>query len=135
MSTRSSISVRIGDKIKTVYCHFDGYPSHNGKILLDNYNSQELAEAIICLGDLSYLGESLECPTNHKYKTPLDGYSIFYYRDRGDEIADCEASVYSSIEQAMIKEAQEYNYLWNGEKWLVNGFDILEFMKNREIYE
>ncbi len=27
--------------IKSIYCHWDGYPSNNGKILLEHYNSQE----------------------------------------------------------------------------------------------
>jgi hypothetical protein len=58
MATRSHISVKVGNIYKTVYCHFDGYPSYNGRILLSNYNSQELAEKLINGGDMSSLHET-----------------------------------------------------------------------------
>jgi hypothetical protein len=41
MSTRSFIALEEGDKYKAIYCHWDGYPEHNGKILVANYNTQE----------------------------------------------------------------------------------------------
>lgn len=32
MSTRSQIAMLSGDdSIKSVYCHWDGYPAHNGR--------------------------------------------------------------------------------------------------------
>ena len=33
MGTRSRIGVMHGDKVKSVYCHWDGYLEHNGQIL------------------------------------------------------------------------------------------------------
>ena len=58
MGTRSSIGVMHGDKIKAVYCHWDGYLSHNGKILYEHYTSSK-ANQLVALGNLSSLGERL----------------------------------------------------------------------------
>ena len=119
MSTRSSISVKqLDGSIKTVYCHFDGYHSHVGKMLLEHYNSQEQANAIINLGDLSSLSESVECPPNHSYNNQIERYSVFYGRDRGEK--DINAREYSSFEDAMLRDSQEFDYYWDGSQWLVD---------------
>lgn len=41
MSTNSTISLFLEDqnKFMTVYCHSDGYLSHNGKILKEHYTT------------------------------------------------------------------------------------------------
>ena len=119
MSTRSSISVKqLDGSIKTVYCHFDGYHSHVGKMLLKHYNSQEQANAIVNLGDLSALHESIECPQNHSYDEQITGYSVFYGRDRGEK--DINAREYASFEKAMLRDSQEFDYYWDGSQWLVD---------------
>ena len=90
MGTRSSITAKCEDgKFKTIYCHWDGYPSHNGKILLEDFQDQAKIEAMIELGDMSSLGRSIECPEGHSYDDPAEGHSVFYTRDRGEEGVDC----------------------------------------------
>ena len=60
MSTRSYICVKQDDgSYKGVYCHWDGYLTYNGAMLLDHYNNRERADALIALGDLSLLCEKL----------------------------------------------------------------------------
>jgi len=54
MATRSRIGVMHGDIVKSIYCHWDGYLEHNGKILLEHYNSAK-ANELVSLGDLSSL--------------------------------------------------------------------------------
>jgi hypothetical protein len=39
MGTRSRIGVMHGDKVKSIYCHWDGYLEHNGAILQEHYDS------------------------------------------------------------------------------------------------
>ena len=40
MATRSLIGIKLEDNIvKTIYCHWDGYPAHAGKLLVDNYST------------------------------------------------------------------------------------------------
>ena len=73
MSTRSDIIVQRADgKWHRIYCHSDGYLSHNGQILFDHYNSQAKAESLVQLGDLSLLGPEIGV------KHPFEGPSIFY---------------------------------------------------------
>jgi len=57
MATRSTIAIRNADNTVTaIYCHWDGYLSYNGKILFENYNTEEKVRELIALGDLSVLG-------------------------------------------------------------------------------
>ena len=39
MGTHSRIGVMHGDKVKSVYCHWDGYLEHNGQVLEQYYDS------------------------------------------------------------------------------------------------
>ena len=47
MATRSCIGIKHGDVIKSVYCHWDGYLDHNGKILLENYKDPFKVQLLI----------------------------------------------------------------------------------------
>ena len=60
MSTRSYIMLQDGDVLKGIYCHNDGYLSHNGVILQKAYQDLDKVKKLISLGDLSALGENLE---------------------------------------------------------------------------
>ena len=60
MSTPSFIGILYEEGInKFVYCHSDGYPSYLGKMLLEHYNTPELATALVDLGSLSMVRERL----------------------------------------------------------------------------
>ena len=47
MSTRAAIGYAVGQKIFTIYSHYDGYPSHVGKILQEYYASADKAEQLV----------------------------------------------------------------------------------------
>ena len=70
MATRSNIGIKADGGYRFIYSHWDGYPSNNGDILLNNYTTDEAVNDLITGGDISSLGDNLE-------KT------IFYARDRG----------------------------------------------------
>lgn len=55
MATRSRIAIRIGDKVHSIYCHWDGYPEGVGNELITRFNSRELAEGLVELGNRSWL--------------------------------------------------------------------------------
>ena len=56
MGTRSRIGLALGpDQIVSVYCHYDGYIQHNGRKLVEHYNTKELVEDLINGGDMSSL--------------------------------------------------------------------------------
>lgn len=114
MGTRSTITVHCLDgKYRSVYCHWDGYLKHNGRMLLEHYNTQEKAEALVALGDMSSLDISIEKPSGHTFDNPTNGYTVFYGRDRGETGVEC--SVSDTLYGRRSKE--EYNYVWENGKW------------------
>jgi hypothetical protein len=120
MGTRSRIGYETPDgSIESVYCHWDGYPSHNGTILLENYNGLDLVKALVALGDISSLGKSIEKPAGHTFDTPVDGYTVFYNRDRGETDVGSQSATNRKDYVALAKKCGgEYAYIFtkNG-KW------------------
>ena len=56
MGTRSRIGIALGlNKIVSVYCHYDGYVEHNGRKLLEFYNTADAVHDLINGGDMSSL--------------------------------------------------------------------------------
>jgi hypothetical protein len=116
MATRSTISVQDNDgKIKTIYCHWDGYPSNNGRLLLENYDSIDKVNDLISLGDISSLREKpFPNPTKpHSFDIPQADVVIAYHRDRNEELCIDEYSTKEEI------RGEEYDYIFIGEKWYV----------------
>ena len=128
MATRSTITVvNPDDTVSQIYCHFDGYPAHNGVLLKEFYNTLELAQELVSLGDLSVLAERIHPEGDHTFEAPEDGTCVFYGRDRGE--SDTEPSHYPNFEMYRLSgDSQEYNYiLRNDGKWYVrSGRDFVE---------
>ena len=61
MSTHANIALlKPNGDIRSIYCHYDGYPQYVGQILQEHYNNQERVEQLIALGNIEALGEKLE---------------------------------------------------------------------------
>lgn len=61
MATRSMIAMTQQDgTIRSIYCHWDGYPAHNGAILHQFYNHEALVTELLDDGDLSTLAPTIE---------------------------------------------------------------------------
>lgn len=117
MSTNSTIAVQLDNgSIKQVYCHWDGYLDHNGKLLVENYNSQELAESLVELGNISSLDRVITPAGLHSYKSPENGVTVFYARDRGDDFIEPETFV-DYNDYINRGTSQEYNYLFRNGCW------------------
>ncbi len=118
MATRSNIAMKTKEgKIVSVYCHWDGYVANNGRILLENYADISKIEALVALGSISSLGEAIgEQQDFDDRSTQKDNWTLFYSRDRGEELSIQE---YDDI-PSWIADMEEYAYLWNGTEWLVN---------------
>jgi hypothetical protein len=118
MATRSNIAMKTKEgKIVSVYCHWDGYVANNGKILLENYADVDKIEALVALGSISSLGTVIgEQQDFDDRDTQKDEWTLFYSRDRGEELSIQE---YADI-PSWINDMEEYAYLWNGQEWLVN---------------
>lgn len=125
MSTRSYIVIERKKKDGTkwyegIYCHWDGYPSWNGKILQENYQDRKLVEELISLGDVSVLKVKLY-PTagkedEHSFDHPEKDVCIFYGRDRGEEgVEPREVNLKELASDILI----EYVYIYTLDgKWM-----------------
>lgn len=79
MSTRCRIGIELPDgKVRSIYCHHDGYLSGVGKMLNDHYQTAEKVEKLMDLGDISSLSETVEA-------TYPDAYSHEDVQIREDE--------------------------------------------------
>jgi len=130
MGTRSSIAVKHGDKIKAVYCHWDGYLDHNGVILSKCYNSVK-ANNLVALGDISGLGAEIgtkhDFDNNRKECVDIDSLvavnkeTTFYGRDRGEGNTDFRVFF---DEAAWIDDMEgsgcEFFYLMDNGVWYVS---------------
>ena len=89
MATRSVIAKLDSKtkKIKAVYCHNDGYLSHNGCILDSHYQDESKVDELLKHGDLSSLGNNIGEKINWD-DFELAHYNeqcMFYNRDRGEK--------------------------------------------------
>lgn len=124
MSTRSAIGIMDNDgRIKSVYCHFDGYPEHNGVILEEYYTKREKIEALLALGSISLLDRRLEPVkgVTHNFDKRAKGVVLAYHRDRGDvyhtpDVWEDEEDYVRNVERAYWAE---YVYLWKDGWWMV----------------
>jgi len=130
MSTRSTIAFARGNGIiLQVYCHWDGYLAHNGKLLQEFYNDYALAEQLVIKGDISSLGKYITPTTDtHSWINPEEGCTVYYGRDRDEDNVNPRqfTSFRDYIENARF---EEFNYIWRTGEWFVstgNGFKALD---------
>jgi hypothetical protein len=123
MGTRSTIALEFADgTIGQVYCHWDGYLSNNGEILLASYTDPFKVRELIDLGDLSSLGAEIgvQHPFDNPgrfgdaeyeaYKTQYRNMCKFYGRDRSEE--GVEARYFKDFaDYAENHESQGYEYI------------------------
>ena len=127
MGTRSRIGVMHGDVCKSIYCHWDGYLEHNGKILLEHYDSAK-ANHLVALGDVSSLDKNIEIPegVEHTFDNPANDITTFYGRDRGE--TGCEFAVDHTFDQFLNRVdacGAEYYYIMRDGVWYVgSAYDV-----------
>lgn len=131
MATRSAIGMRtVTGQITAVYCHWDGYPSNNGRILQEHYTDPDKIVELITLGGISSLRPEIgvkhpfskfECKDGEYDEALYEDMTTFYHRDRGE---DLEVRVFNDAMDFVenFGWSVEYYYLWNGKEWLVNAY-------------
>jgi hypothetical protein len=120
MATRSFIGMtKEGTQgtleIQYIYCHWDGYPSNNGKILLEHYQDPEKIESLLKLGDISFLRPNVSPVGEHSYDSPEDDVVVAYHRDRGEELKSYVA--YSEGQFVRRGCMVDYLYLFKEGRW------------------
>jgi hypothetical protein len=149
MATRSTIALEFADgTVQQVYCHWDGYLSNNGKLLLEHYSNPFVLRELIDLGDISSLRSTVG--TKHafsQFETDMssDDYdklygemTTFYGRDRGEK--DTEAKKFADFADYVENFAhEEYAYILRKDgNWYVkqysNNFELLtaDMVEERE---
>ncbi len=121
MGTRSNIGIRNFDQ--TIICintHWDGYPKHNGTILLENYNSVAIVQQLMALGDLSVLGAKLYSDVSkpHTFVTPQPDVCVAYGRDRGED--NTQSTLFDNITEHELNMDSDikYQYLFDNDHWI-----------------
>lgn len=109
MATRSNIGIEREDgTVDYVYCHWDGYPSNNGRILQESYTDPELIKKMVALGAISSLRRKLDAEgDSHSFDSPKEDVTIFYCRDRGEGL-DLRNGTYGELVGGM----EEYAYVF-----------------------
>lgn len=119
MATRSRIAIEDQTgKVRSIYCHWDGYPSNNGRILLEHFQTQEKVESLIKLGSISSLNKNVEIPegVTHNFGSPADGIVVAYHRDRRE---DLEIRDHDSVGDFVNSDVEEYGYIFTAAgEWL-----------------
>ncbi len=124
MATRSTIALEYADgTVEQVYCHWDGYLEHNGKILQEHYMDPFKLQKLIDLGDISVLAPRIETEGGHNFAKPIDGICVFYGRDRGE--TGVSARRFKDFQEyAREHQREEYEYILrqvNGKaQWFVS---------------
>jgi len=113
MATRSLIGKLNSDNtVSYIYCHYDGYPEHNGVILQEHYDTPFKVDQLLALGDLSVLGEVIgEKQDFNNYSTRNNNWCLAYGRDRGER--GVKMSTVSRDEFFGDNEYIDYLYLYN----------------------
>jgi hypothetical protein len=132
MGTRSRIGVMHGDKCKSVYCHWDGYLAHNGRMLLDHYDSAK-ANHLVALGDLSVLApeigekhpfsphdlpEEMRNMTHGEFEAKFGNMCTFYGRDRGETGTDFVVNqTFAEFLEQCDSGGVEFYYIMQDGQW------------------
>lgn len=122
MSTPAIIAVKTGDMLRSIYCHNNGYLYGVGRCLLGHYNTQDAAEHLVALGDLSSVGPRLAPAPGepHSFDHPAPGVTVAYHRDRGEdgnEAWECNLTKMSMGEIAAKLATAWYLYVFLDGYW------------------
>ena len=119
MATRSNIGILNSDgTVDYIYCHWDGYVEHNGKILNEHYTTENKIHRLMELGDLSVLGP--EIGEQQDFERPVKGTCLAYGRDRGETGVEARKCSYVDYTKEYF---EEYVYLFTpGKGWEVRSY-------------
>jgi hypothetical protein len=135
MATRSRIAIENEDgTVTSIYCHWDGYPENNGKILLEHYQDRKKTQKLIDLGSISYLAPDVEPGDGvvHSFEMPTTGIVVAYHRDRGEEHLFAE---HKDSQDFFESDIEEYGYLLtkDGEWMIKEGYSRLPPQNLRDV--
>ena len=136
MATRSTIALEFADgTVEQVYCHWDGYLSNNGQILLRHYSDPFKLQRLIDLGAISSLGPEIgEKQDFDKRDTHNDNWSLIYARDRGEDLVKHKFKDFADYRANA--QSEEYNYILRRDgKWYVEFYGEFDGLLEQAIMD
>jgi len=119
MATRSLIARALDAGYESVYCHWDGYPQHNGEILLAHYRTAEAVAELLSFGDISVLGPMIGAAHDFE-QAGRSPFTTFYGRD-GGETAEVIRPAHHPFLHRVLERAEscdcEYLYVFEYGYW------------------
>jgi hypothetical protein len=121
MGTRSTIALEFADgSVQQVYCHWDGYLDHNGRILQEHYSDPFKLRDLIDLGDISSLRPEIGAGhpfsqfdttmTTEQFDALYGEMTTFYGRDRKE--SGCNAKKFKDYADYVANhQYEEYEYI------------------------
>jgi hypothetical protein len=113
-------------RVMQVYCHWDGYLDHNGKLLQEHYQDKAKVLALMLLGSISSLreeiGQAHDFDARYDNKDPRKNWVVAYGRDRGEDNVD--AHVFANFaEYVKDHQYEEFEYIYrNDGRWYVSKY-------------
>ena len=133
MGTRSRIGIQLKDNsVLSVYCHYDGYPEFNGRVLRDNYDTVEKVRNLIDGGDMSCTW------TNAGWNNEtLPESGPLHYTARGESLESnaprYDESIFDFLDK---KNNEEYAYIWTvNNEWKCLDMHSFDDSKSPEVVE
>ena len=127
MGTRSRIGYELVDHtVVSVYCHWDGYPEHNGRILVEHYQDRDDVMELIDGGSMSSLrtthiwetaavrdenGKIVENSDGSWVMSPTRDPQPLYHTERGEKLEVDHTCFDEFVSGKMCGE--EYAYLFD----------------------
>jgi hypothetical protein len=103
MGTRSRVGIMQGNVCKSVYCHYDGYLDHTGRVLQEHWD-QDMVLELMELGDNSGIHETPE--------------EMNFYKDRGETgVSAIEAHSFREFIDQVQACFGEYYYVMQDGVW------------------
>ena len=120
MATRSRVGYKVPgtEIVRSVYVHYDGYPSARLPILNENFNTLEKIQELVSFGDISVIAPKVHPTTDtHSFDIQENDVCVFYHRDRNEPlnvIEETEDSFWNNT-----SSSEEYLYLFEDGEWWV----------------
>jgi hypothetical protein len=117
-----------GSKVKSIYCHWDGYLGFNGQVLQEYYDSAK-ANQLVALGDLSSLREEIgekhafskfDLPKEEveAYEALTENWCTFYGRDRGEKGTEFQVDhTFAEFLERVDNCGADYYYIMENGEW------------------
>ncbi len=112
MGTRSRIGKQLADgSILSVYCHYDGYPEFNGRVLRDYFSTNDKVSDLIDGGDMSCTW------TNAGWNNEtLEENGPLHYTSRGESIVNNAPIIHDSM-MDFLENGEEFGYVFANGEW------------------